>query len=318
MDKIQFRMSSAGKCPRALSAELLGCECEPKPSWLEQAAEEGNWHEDRIITELEQGRIDIPGYGKVIINVVNRQEEQKLEFDQFVLLGHNEGKAIYADLPSWLLEVKSMGRFEFDRWMKTGFVGFPNYLDQITCYFASAGLSECLYIVKNRDSGYRDVRFIRPLENYFKTIFLRLTGVVESVAKGNLYPAEFNGDNIECRRCGYKLLCIPKITVMDIATRQELDLAVAEIRDGNKLLAEGKELYDKGKSKLYKHTVASKLKKWQHNELAMHLIDVKEQTTYPKENLLEKYSEEELADVSKVKNGYSYLKISDLEKESES
>ena len=54
MDKIQFRMSSAGKCPRALSAELLGYQAEEKPSWLEQAANEGNWHEKRIKDERDR------------------------------------------------------------------------------------------------------------------------------------------------------------------------------------------------------------------------------------------------------------------------
>ena len=102
---------------------------------------------------------------------------------------------------------------------------------------------------------------------------------------------------------------------MDKATRQELDMAVAEVRDGSKLIAEGEELFKRGKSKLYKHTVASKLKKWQHNDLAMLLVNVKKQITYPKENLLKEYSTEELATVEKVKEAYSYLKLEDLEKE---
>ena len=315
MKKTELRMSGAGKCPRALSAELLGCPCEPFPKWLEETAEEGKWHEERIIDELEQGKIAIPIYGKIIVLAVSRQQEQRLEYDSFVLTGHIEGKAIYADLPSWLLEIKSMSRFEFARWMKEGFVGFPKYLDQITCYFEATGHEECLYIVKNRDTGYRDVRIIKKLDNYFETIILRLTGVVESVAKGELYPAEFRSDSIECRRCRYKLLCIPKITAMDKATRQELDMAVAEVRDGNKLIAEGEELLKKGKYKLKKHTIASDLKKWQHNDLAMLLVNVKKQFTYPKENLLKEYSTEELATVEKVKEAYSYLKLEDLEKE---
>jgi len=92
-------------------------------------------------------------------------------------------------------------------------------------------------------------------------------------------------------------------------------MAVAEVRDGNKLIAEGEELLKKGKYKLKKHTIASDLKKWQHNDLAVLLVNVKEQITYPKANLLEKYSEEELATVEKVKEAYSYLKLEDLEKE---
>jgi len=305
MDKIQFRMSSAGKCPRALSAELLGCECEPKPPWLEKTAEEGNWHEKRIKDELIA-----QGY-----QVFDEQLELDISTDKIQLTGHIDGKVCNPNKETLLLEIKSMSQFQFDKWMRTGFDGFPEYLAQIACYFEATQLPECLYIVKNRNSGYIDKRVIKPTECYIDVIINRLTEVAESVAKGELSPAEFNSDSIECRRCGYKLLCIPKITVMDIATREQLDLAVAEIRDGNKLIVEGKELYDKGKSKLYKHTVASDLKKWQHNELAVQLINVKEQTTYPKESLLEKYGEEELADIGKVKSGYSYLKLNDMEKE---
>jgi len=313
IDKITFRMSSAGKCPRALSAELLDYEAEAKPVWLEQAAEEGRWHEERIITELEQGKVDIPGYGKVIINVTNRQEEQRLEYDSFILLGHNEGKAIYADLPSWLLEIKSMSRFEFDRWMKTGFDGFPQYLDQITCYFEATGLSKCLYIVKNRDTGYKDRRIISPAENHINTIVQNLTEVANSVAEGKLFPAEFDIQSIECRRCDYKELCIPEPTELDKATKEQLDRAVENIRLGNRLIAEGKEFYDRGKGILKNHTKASGLRKWKHNNLAILLVSVKENVTYSKDALLAKYGEQELTDIAKVKGAYDYLRIDDLE-----
>ena len=299
-DKIIFRMSECGKCPRALSASKLGCPCEPAPEWLELAAQEGNWHEGRIKQQLADG-------GEM---VADEQKEIVLDFPTFRLTGHIDGTVAVG-----LLEVKTMSHFEFQRWMKTGFEGFPNYLDQVTCYMEALELDKCLYIVKNRSSGYQDTKIIDKMENHFEVIIARLTGVVESVAKGELCPAEFSSDSIECRRCAYKLLCVPSITEMDIATKQELDMAVAEIRDGNELMAEGKQLFDSGKSKLYKHTIASKLKKWQYNDLAMLLVSVKEQITYPKANLLEKYSTEELADVEKVKAAYSYLKLEDLEKQ---
>ncbi len=37
MEKITFRMSAAGKCPRALSAQLLNMEAEPMPAFVMQA-----------------------------------------------------------------------------------------------------------------------------------------------------------------------------------------------------------------------------------------------------------------------------------------
>jgi len=301
MDKIQFRMSSAGRCPRALSAELLGYEAEAKPEWLETAANEGNWHEERLVSELEF--------------VSDRQKELRLEYPSFILTGHIDG-IFYQDddvLKPQLLEIKSMSQFEFDRWMKGGFREFPQYLDQIACYFEATQLPECLYIVKNRSSGYIDKQIIKPMEGYFDTIISRLTEVASSVAEGKLFPAEFDIMSIECRRCEYKALCIPEPTELDIATKEQLDKAVEDIRLGNRLVAEGKEFYDRGKEILKNHTKASNLRKWKHNNLAILLVNVKENVTYPKETLLAKYGEQELADIAKVKEAYDYLRIDDLE-----
>lgn len=86
-----------------------------------------------------------------------------------------------------------------------------------------------------------------------------------------------------------------------------------DIRLGNRLVAEGKEFYDRGKEILKKHTLASNLRKWTHNKLAILLVHVKEQATYPKEALLAKYGEQELADIAKAKEAYDYLKLDDLD-----
>jgi len=301
-DKPTYRMSASGYCPRRLGCIQLGLESESAPRWLEKSANEGNWHERRIKDELvEQG-----------FQVFDEQLELRIATDNIELVGHIDGKVRTPDKVVQLLEIKSMSQYEFDRWMKGGFDAFPQYLAQIACYFAGTGLPECLYIVKNRNSGYVDTRVIKPMPGYFNSILGNLTEVANSVSEGNLFPAEFNPDSLECKRCSYKLLCVPKVTELDIATRQQLDMAVAQIRDGNKLIAKGKELYDKGKSTLYKHTIASNLKKWQHNELAVLLVNVKEQTTYPKEALLAKYGEQELSDIANVKEAYSYLRLNDL------
>jgi len=292
MDKIQFRMSSAGKCPRALSAELLGYEAEAKPEWLETAANEGNWHEIRLKEELVK-----EGY-----QVFDEQLEIVLETNYIELVGHIDGKVYTPDKVMQLLEIKSMSQFEFDRWMKTGFDGFPQYLDQVACYLEATQLPECLYIVKNRSSGY-----------YIDEIINRLTEVAGSVAEGKLFPAEFNIMGIECRRCDYKSLCIPEPTELDKATKEQLDKAVEDIRLGNRLVAEGKEFYDRGKTILKNHTKASNLRKWKYNNLAILLVNVKENVTYPKEALLAKYGEQELADIAKIKEAYDYLRLDDLE-----
>jgi len=151
------------------------------------------------------------------------------------------------------------------------------------------------------------------MEGYIDEIINRLTEVASSVAEGKLFPAEFDIMSIECRRCEYKNLCIPEPTELDKATKEQLDKAVEDIRLGNRLVAEGKEFYDKGKAILKNHTKASNLRKWTYNNLAILLVNVKENVTYPKEALLAKYGEQELADIAKVKEAYDYLRLDDLE-----
>ena len=307
MNKVEFRMSSAGKCPRALSAELLNYPSEEKPKWLLTAAGEGIWHEARLKQELvEQG-----------YQVFDEQLEIMLENNYIEITGHIDGKVTDPEKVRRLLEIKSMSQFQFDKWMKEGFTGFPEYLDQIACYFEATQLDECLYIVKNRSSGYVDKRIIEPIPGHIDNIMNKLTEVADCVSENKLYPAEFDINSIQCRRCEFKNLCIPEPAELDKATIEQLNKAVEDIRLGNRLVAEGKEFYDMGKKILYNHTKASNLGKWKHNNLAILLVNVKEQTTYPKENLLAKYSKEDLADVGKLKEAYSYLRLDDLEAKGE-
>jgi len=111
---LTFRASESGKCPRALTAKYLDYEAIPAPDWLERSAKEGKWHEERIIAELVA-----EGY-----EVSESQFECFRRFPEFVLTGHIDGIAS-KDGVEYLLEIKSMSQFEFDRWMRGNFIEFP-------------------------------------------------------------------------------------------------------------------------------------------------------------------------------------------------
>lgn len=83
VNKIIFRMSEAGKCPRALAAQYLKYPGEEKPLWLETAASEGNWHEKRIKESLWTEDLA----------VTNEQDEVGLNGfkNDFRLIGHIDG-----------------------------------------------------------------------------------------------------------------------------------------------------------------------------------------------------------------------------------
>ena len=235
-----YRMSSAGRCPRALSAEKLGYKPEPAPLWLQRTADEGKWHEERLVNQLIE-----EGY-----EVYYRQIELAIKKDNYQIVGHIDGIAS-KDGQKYLLEIKSMSQYEFDRWMRARFLEFLSYADQITCYMEASGLKKALYLVKNRSSGYIDRDILNGTPSDPSIIYSKLSAVTVSVAKKELYPAEFSPSELECRRCFFRnVICIPDKKELSKATETELLNAVYLVKQGNALIEEGKELFDAGKSTL--------------------------------------------------------------------
>jgi len=304
MDKPVFRMSESGKCARALSAKYLSYEPTPAPKWLETSANEGKWHEDRIIALLEeQGLI-----------LIARQEELILDFPSFNLIGHIDGKVIEANLPVELvrlLEIKSMSQFEFDRWMRGDFKEFPQYASQITCYMEATGLDECLYIVKNRNSGFEDRRVLTEKPMHMTEVIAHLTDVTNHILGNQLVPGDFDPQSLECQRCEYKHLCIPEPKELTPIEEAGLSAAAADWRRGRQLISEGEELVNKAREVFEAHTRATNVLKWQHSGLAIQLIHTKRES-YEKKELLKLFTLEQLEPALKITE-YDQLRINDLE-----
>jgi len=191
--KYTYRMSHAGSCPKVLSAERIGLEIPPPLPIMLIAANEGHLHE-KAVKELLKSEGHI---------VTGEQNALKLEYDGFDLTGHIDGiielndKGQYSERK--LLEIKSMSQGEFNRWVKGAFNEFPGYAVQLSLYMSIGHYREAYYVVKNRNTGFIDRRIIpAPLMDIAPIIdkFFK----VESYARENqLYPAEYNPDNLDCR-----------------------------------------------------------------------------------------------------------------------
>ena len=311
-DKYIYRMSSAGKCPRALSAERLGYIPTSAPAWLETAANEGKLHEDWIVSQLEAD-----GY-----NIGGRQAEMILEYPQFKLVGHIDGVAI-KDNRQYLLEIKTMSHFEFQRWMKETFLGFNTYADQVSLYWQALkqqmSLAGALYVVKNRSSGYTD-QFIMPQPpSDFELVISKLIAVEASVANGVLYEADFDPSSIECKRCNFRdQICLVNKEQLEPAIEATLIEAVKQVREGNALIAQGKELYDAGKKTLANHAEAvSPDKKHIFDIDNMHVsrFNVK-RVTYPKANIESAFDKSIFEPLQSISE-YWQTNVQDLRKEVE-
>lgn len=309
-----YRMSEIGHCARALSAKRLGYETEPEPEFLAKAAEEGNWHHDRIRQQL---------MSREMIFVDCKEKEVALEHPNwsFSLVGHIDGTCTANSLQGndpdnqdWrLLEIKSMSQFEFDRWMKGRFKEFPYYADQLTCYMQATGLEETLYIVKNRSSGYEDRQVIKGQPSSFEDILQKLSGIELHIKTNSLVETEYNETSLECRRCAYKALCLPEPKDLLPVEEQVLINATNDWRNGKRLETAGQLLINNAKKILENQSLAT-VRRWTLNNLVINLIQIGESTTYPKAKLLETFTEEQLAPVAEAREAYNQLRITDLAK----
>lgn len=300
-----YRMSGVGDCPRALSAEKLSYPVEEAPFWLERAAKEGNRHEIWIKEDLKEEGITV--YGE--------QLEVRIEEPEFVLLGHIDG-LVNDNGTDRLLEVKTMSQYEFDRWMKDRFDGFPRNSAQLTCYMAATERKEALYLVKNRSSGYIDRTVYDFTPENIEDIIEKVRIIEEHVQQEILVDVAYMPDSIQCKRCNYKNLCISEPTEFESIPEAILFDAAANWRTGKQLELESKELMNEAKDIFLRQTEASGQKKWKFEGLSIVKVDVKESVTYPKTKLLEVFGADNLAPAAEVKIAYSFIRIDDLDKES--
>lgn len=306
-----FRMSACGYCIKRLSYRRLGYEAPPKPPWLDQAAEEGKWHEQRLIAELRAD--DIAVYGE--------QDELIISRDDIVLLGHRDGIASNRDIDR-LLEIKSMSQLEFDRWMRGRWQEFPWYADQLAVYMEASGLGEALYLVKNRNTGYVDRQVIEAADLQTS---IRVSMIIERLKVCEYYIGQekvpvptytFDPEKIECRRfCEFKQYCMPPKPVLAEDQEAELQQATADWRRGNALIDEGKVLMEPARATLRLYTELAPEHKMAFDNVLTSVYPV-HRVSYAKKDVEARLPADVLAEIAKVDDSWG-CRVTDLAKKEE-
>jgi hypothetical protein len=311
--KVVIRMSGSGHCVRARTAELSGKYehiARPTPSWLMESAEEGKMHEIWIKDEL---------YKKGFV-IFDEQLELKLEYPEFILLGHIDGKDLMPVIEERkfieLLEIKSMSQFEFQRWHNGRFSEFPQYASQLSCYATATELNNIRYIVKNRSSGYKDIQMLNhdtfPVKQEFSKVVENCNIVVKNLEHNTLPEVEYDGASLQCRRCAYDRLCVKDIVDLHtLINNEELIATTKRYREASAKLAEYTKAVNDEKAIIKSHLLAAGVKKVLVNELALQLITVKPRFDYPKKSLLQFVTKDELDQIAIPKEGYSFVRIDD-------
>jgi hypothetical protein len=155
-----YRASGVGSCVTALVAAKMGhkeARTQYAGTILSDAAREGNLHEGAVVDTLEKE------YGWRWSGGQDLVEMQVIP--KVIIRGHIDGMVIPKGMrKERLLEVKTMSRDRFKKWMGLGKDArsrlltdeFAKYAWQISAYMHAYGLP-AMYVVKNRDSGKLDI-----------------------------------------------------------------------------------------------------------------------------------------------------------------
>lgn len=299
-----YRMSECGHCPKRLSYARLGYEPLPRPEWLDQAAEEGNWHEQRMKDELRAD--DIAVYGE--------QDELVIKQDGITLVGHRDGLCNdHGD--EMLLECKSMSQQEFGRWMRGRWQEFPWYANQVVCYAIASGLDKVRYLVKNRNNGYLEDKTATLDElggtSRLGIITRRLADVNNHVDLNTLVDCEYNPEKIECRRfCEFRHHCMPPPPVLAEDQEAELTQATTDWRRGKALIEEGEALVEPAKAILRLYTELTPDHKMIFDNVLSTVYPV-HKVSYPKKEVEARLPTDILAEIAKVEDRWD-CRITDL------
>lgn len=190
-----YRASAIGYCLRVLTAARMGYAPLEQSDQLALAAREGHRHEDWVVADLEAEGWEITGRGKEIY----------LPFPAFAIEGHIDGLASWGR-ETFLLEIKSMSRFQFRKFTRQGLVSFPGYARQIAVYHRAIELP-ILYAVKCRDTGEMKLFELERPPVKFSEVYDRILTAELFGRKGVLAEPECEPGSIEEKLCRYRYLC---------------------------------------------------------------------------------------------------------------
>lgn len=296
--KQSYRMSEAGYCVRFLAAKRLNYKPLPEPEFLKLAGKEGSRHEDWIISELiEEGH-----------KITERQKEVKLEFPSFDLIGHIDGRA-----DDKVLEIKALGRFNFQKFEKARLSAFPQYQAQITCYMEATKLPAWL-LVKNRDTGgiLETVLDSPPLD--FQSIYDSLLTVELYALKNLLHPA-VRQDDFTCRICRFRYLCLDEMAEAKVVSAIQLPLAqyAGQWRQAKAKIDEATALKEEAEQIFLQAVKDAGLKKLFVSGLNISYVSEGERESYPLELLRKVVPEEMLSQARKVSTRNEYIRVTDTQ-----
>jgi hypothetical protein len=245
-----FRASSIGMPLRCLASAASGYDPLPAPEYLLKAAAEGNRYEPIVKDRLRELGLRVTGeQGFVELDVT----------DTLRLRGHLDGFHVMApevdhpDSFGWqtmgldpdddlILEVKSMSKNVWAKWMKHGFDGFKRYRWQLAVYM-HATKRKALYVCINRDTEALDFRVVDEPPVPWQEIRQHVMMADYHRRQGTLPPCDGTSEYT----CSFDYLCDAKSMLLEeVESGSDVLIArlAAEYDEQRKLLKDVKARQD--------------------------------------------------------------------------
>lgn len=170
--KGKLRLSSAGKCARALAYAFHGFEKKGKEQDSRSAIvfAQGDYIE-AMVTQLAKLS------GVVLLGIGLNQVNVKMLVRGVEVVGHPDGFVINDGIMG-LFECKSMSSFSFERFEK-GEIS-EDYIAQIQAYMFAAGMNWCCIVAVNKDSGVMAEQIVRFDKDIVQKVSDNLAKVIQS------------------------------------------------------------------------------------------------------------------------------------------
>ena len=265
-------MSELGMCSRDLVATYLGHETAPETPAQQRLLKHATLHEAIFANYFtEETGIPLLDAGLCEECKVNRGIERygfhvELKYGKIKLIGHIDR---FAQMETAIqTEIKSLGRFGYDKFLKQNFKAYSTYEWQEACYMESTD-TPGIYIVGNRDTGqlrrYCITRGDKTLKiNGCDALQVNVTAadiqakaekVAHFIAHEELPLGDFEDGDEGCKWCKHDYLCIKKEVDKKVIVLSDRTLTpmVKDYIKGRDMASDGEAIKDAAKEEILNH-----------------------------------------------------------------
>lgn len=205
--KGKIYLSAVGRCPRQTAYVFHGIEKNGKET--DQRAKIVFWMGDLVeLTVTNLAKLA----GVKLAAVGFQQLHIEMPVNGAMISGYPDG-VVFEDKQQLLLEVKSMSSYAFDKF-QTGDIDF-SYKAQVNAYMEALGLTRCIFVAINKDSGVMAEQIVDKNPVIVELIRKNLLTILHSTPENLPEPPKEYGPDEKgfytwnCRYCSFWKTCRP-------------------------------------------------------------------------------------------------------------